>query len=396
MFAKPRNSTRVSRQIPQQLRNFENQQKESSLHQISTILSQRFSTLTKFERDLRMDHDLHFLDIFEDGVIQNDDNDTFEDIVIPNDNDDSDMLSFLDSLTPIDLKNDENPFAHDYQDLTCFTPAASAVTTSELKRGIAQTQSTEVKQPLKKCLNSTHTSPVKVFGVEQTSQLRLQQNDDTFEDFNIQNDNDNPNMFSFLNSLTLHELQSDESPFVNYEQDSTPATSVVKRDIAQTQAQIQLTEVGQPVKKRIKSTSKAPAKVSGAEQASHQVVKNTSSPSQTRTVPWRKPGSDKNHRMRGAVWVYRFAPLVPSHAVQKAFGVSVKSMMRYVKDSCNPDFQKYDLFFGIAGKSVAGLADRALERGRKGHRKSVKSTGYKLNMHTNGIPKLAREFLEQY
>jgi hypothetical protein len=344
-----------------------------------------------------MNHDLHFLDILEEVVLQNDNDDTFEEVVLQNDNDDSDMLSFLDSLTSIDLKNDENPFADDDQDLTCFTPTASAVTTSELKRGIAQMQSTEVKQPLKKCLNSTHTAPVKVFGVEQTSQLDLQQNDNIlFEDFNPQNDNDNSNMLNFLDSLTLHELQSDESPFVDYEQDLTPATSVVKRDIAQTQAQMQLTEVEQPVKKRVKSTSKAPAKVFGAEQASHQVVKNTSTPSQTRTVPWRKPGSDKNHRMRGAVWVYRFAPSVPSYAVQEAFGVSVKSMMRYVKDSCNPDFQKYGLFFGRAGKSVAGLADRALERGRKGHRKSVKSTGYKLNMHADGMPKLAREFLEQY
>merc|ERR1712232_806082 len=68
----------------------------------------------------------------------------------------------------------------------------------------------------------------------------------------------------------------------------------------------------------------------------------------TRQVPWRKPGSKKNERMRGAVWVYRFAPMVPCYEIKKAFEISGKTLMRYVKDSCLPTFAKYQLYFGEA------------------------------------------------
>lgn len=110
-----------------------------------------------------------------------------------------------------------------------------------------------------------------------------------------------------------------------------------------------------------------------------------------RTVPWRKRGSALNARMRGAVWLYRFAPSVRSKTIQRAFGVSVKSLMRYVYDSCDPAFRAYDLYFGAAGQSVAGMADRAIskEQGRM----APQAVGYTVDWAAADVPALARRFL---
>jgi hypothetical protein len=110
-----------------------------------------------------------------------------------------------------------------------------------------------------------------------------------------------------------------------------------------------------------------------------------------RTVPWRKPGSALNARMRGAVWLYRFAPSVRSKTIQRAFGVSVKSLMRYVYDSCDPAFRAYDLYFGAAGQSVAGMADRALSREQG--RMAPQAVGYTVDWAAADVPALARRFL---
>lgn len=110
-----------------------------------------------------------------------------------------------------------------------------------------------------------------------------------------------------------------------------------------------------------------------------------------RTVPWRRRGSPENERMRGAVWVYRFAPRVRSKAVQQHFGVAVKSLMRYVYDSCEPEFEQYGLYFGPAGMGPAGKADRALKRG---NRVSPGMLGYVVDQSTPGVPIAAKTFLD--
>lgn len=110
-----------------------------------------------------------------------------------------------------------------------------------------------------------------------------------------------------------------------------------------------------------------------------------------RTVPWRKRGSPENTRMRAAVWVYRFAPRVRSKAVQQHFRVSVKSLMRYVYDSCQPEFAAYDLYFGPAGQGVSGMSDRAVKK--EDGRVSPASIGYVVDFDTPNIPEMARQFL---
>lgn len=111
-----------------------------------------------------------------------------------------------------------------------------------------------------------------------------------------------------------------------------------------------------------------------------------------RTVPWRKRGSPENARMRAAVWIYRFAPRVRSKTIQQHFNIAVKSLMRYVYDSCEPEFAAYDLYFGPAGKSVAGKADRALKR--KEGRVSPGILRYVVDHTVAGVPELARRLLE--
>jgi hypothetical protein len=81
-----------------------------------------------------------------------------------------------------------------------------------------------------------------------------------------------------------------------------------------------------------------------------------------REVFWRASNSECNQRMQAAVWVYRFMPLVPSKKVQLVFDVAVKTLMRYVKSSCEPGFAEFGLYFGPAGQGVGGHADRALPK----------------------------------
>ena len=83
-----------------------------------------------------------------------------------------------------------------------------------------------------------------------------------------------------------------------------------------------------------------------------------------RIVHWRVINSAENERMRGAVFIYRFYPMIPSNVIQKAFGISVKTLMRYVYFSCDITYEKYNLYFGEAGKSITGNFDRALERNK--------------------------------
>eukprot|EP00750_Incisomonas_marina_P003195 INCI12897.1.p1 GENE.INCI12897.1~~INCI12897.1.p1 ORF type:complete len:254 (-),score=38.61 INCI12897.1:52-813(-) len=112
-----------------------------------------------------------------------------------------------------------------------------------------------------------------------------------------------------------------------------------------------------------------------------------------RTVPWRRPGSDENMRMRAAVWVYRFAPAVKSKTIQREFRVSVKSLMRYVYDSCQQEFEAYGLYFGAAGKTIAGMADRAVPK--EDGRVTAASIGYVPNHAGADVPVLARQFMDK-
>lgn len=112
-----------------------------------------------------------------------------------------------------------------------------------------------------------------------------------------------------------------------------------------------------------------------------------------RTVPWRRPGSDENMRMRGAVWVYRFVPSVKSKTIQREFRVSVKSLMRYVYDSCQEEFEAYGLYFGAAGRTVAGLADRAVPK--EDGRVTAASIGYVPDYSGADVPVLARAFMDK-
>ena len=109
-----------------------------------------------------------------------------------------------------------------------------------------------------------------------------------------------------------------------------------------------------------------------------------------RTVPWRRVGSMDNERMRAAIWVYRFAPAVKSKTVQSHFKVSVKTLMRYVYDSCLPEYDAYGLYFGPAGQGVAGMADRAVEK--KHGRVKAAAIGYVPDFTAPGVPALARDF----
>ena len=122
-----------------------------------------------------------------------------------------------------------------------------------------------------------------------------------------------------------------------------------------------------------KSRSKR-AKSSGRPQKARPVVTSTIRP---RQVQWRAFGSSMNERMRGAVWVYRFAGEVPSLRIQKHFGVSVKTLIRYVEHSSDPNFDRFGLFFG--------MASHALERLSGQHDPADTS-----------VPCSAKQFLEQY
>lgn len=110
-----------------------------------------------------------------------------------------------------------------------------------------------------------------------------------------------------------------------------------------------------------------------------------------RTVPWRRVGSPENERMQAAVWVYRFAPAVKSKTIQREFGVAVKSLMRYVYDSCAPEYAAYRLYFGAAGETVAGMADRAVPK--DAGRVTAASIGYVPDGTAAGVPELARSLL---
>lgn len=137
------------------------------------------------------------------------------------------------------------------------------------------------------------------------------------------------------------------------------------------------------------SVSASSTAVTGTSKKSAGGYRGTDGPQ--RTVPWRKRGSPENTRMRAAVWVYRFAPRVKSKAVQQHFRVSVKSLMRYVYDSCQPEFAAYDLYFGPAGEGPAGRADRALRK--SDGRVPPATIGYVVDMHAEDVPAMAREFL---
>ena len=93
--------------------------------------------------------------------------------------------------------------------------------------------------------------------------------------------------------------------------------------------------------------------------------RNPTDPEKLRRVPWRHCDSECNERMRAAVWLYRFMPHVPSKLVQQTFGISVKTLMRYVVASCQEQFQTFKLYFGPAGQGVGGLSDRALPKGQR-------------------------------
>ena len=110
-----------------------------------------------------------------------------------------------------------------------------------------------------------------------------------------------------------------------------------------------------------------------------------------RTVPWRRVGTPENERMQAAVWVFRFAPAVKSKTIQREFNIAVKSLMRYVYDSCDPSHAAYRLYFGAAGQTVAGMADRAVpkEQGRV----TAASIGYVPDATALGVPELACHML---
>jgi hypothetical protein len=106
-----------------------------------------------------------------------------------------------------------------------------------------------------------------------------------------------------------------------------------------------------------------------------------------RTVEWRVPGSPKNELMRAAVWTFRFVPRMRSRDVQLLFGVPVKSLMRYVYDSCKPEFAAYNLFFGEAGHGDAGNRDRAIPRDKG---RTHANDAYAPNVDSPDVPRLTR------
>jgi hypothetical protein len=107
---------------------------------------------------------------------------------------------------------------------------------------------------------------------------------------------------------------------------------------------------------------------------------------------WRIINSEKNEIMRGAVFLYRFYPMIRSCIIQKYFKLPVKTLMRYVYYSCNVEYKKFNLYFGKAGKSITGNYDRALNKTRINFYKNKNEFSISDKIP---IPKYAKEFIEK-
>ena len=72
--------------------------------------------------------------------------------------------------------------------------------------------------------------------------------------------------------------------------------------------------------------------------------------------------------MRIGVWSYRFAPNLTLQKIIDSLNISRKTLMRYVHNSCNPNFAKFGLYFGEAGSNTKlnppwnCMMDRAVSR----------------------------------
>jgi hypothetical protein len=107
---------------------------------------------------------------------------------------------------------------------------------------------------------------------------------------------------------------------------------------------------------------------------------------------WRIINSEKNEIMRGAVFLYRFYPMIRSCIIQKSFKLPVKTLMRYVYYSCKVEYKKFNLYFGKAGKSITGNYDRALNKTRINFYKNKNKFTISNKIP---IPKYAKEFIER-
>ena len=124
-------------------------------------------------------------------------------------------------------------------------------------------------------------------------------------------------------------------------------------------------------------------------------------PIPVRIVKLRKINTNADERIRSAVWIYRNIPKITSIHIQKSFRVAVKTLMRYVRHSCNIKFKIYNLYFGDVG--AFGINDQS---------RLLIPDNDKLNKHcdlsyislgemsiiraSSDIPELAATFLDQY
>jgi hypothetical protein len=76
-----------------------------------------------------------------------------------------------------------------------------------------------------------------------------------------------------------------------------------------------------------------------------------------RVMKWRRINTDENENMRSAVWLYRAVPIISSEWLQRKFGIAVKTLMRYVRNSYDVNFKKFNLYFG--GVDTFGNRDRS-------------------------------------
>ena len=129
--------------------------------------------------------------------------------------------------------------------------------------------------------------------------------------------------------------------------------------------------------------------------------KKTEHVTQTKPVlimRWRKINTDDNENMRAAVWLYRAVPVISSKCLQNSFKIAVKTLMRYVHNSYNIHFKKYNLYFGDA--NTFGETDRSrpyVSETRK-FRNIITITDDELETirSYSDVPILAAKFLDIY